>query len=95
MDLARRTQLDRLGGHRRATSAGSCALWSDLLARFGGPFLVGEWSIADAFFTPVATRFRTYGVRLSDFGDEGAGWRLRRAAAGNAGVPGVGKGGAG
>jgi glutathione S-transferase len=36
-----------------------------------GPFLLGAWSIADAFFTPVATRFRTYNVDLSDFGDEG------------------------
>jgi glutathione S-transferase len=48
------------------------ALWSELLARYGGPFLAGPWSIADAFFTPVATRFRTYGVQLSDFGDTGA-----------------------
>lgn len=46
-------------------------LWNELLGRFGGPFLAGEWSIADAFYTPVATRFRTYGVRLSDFGDAG------------------------
>jgi glutathione S-transferase len=46
-------------------------LWNGLLDRFGGPFLVGEWSIADAFYTPVATRFRTYGVRLSDYGDTG------------------------
>ncbi len=47
------------------------ALWNDLRGRFSGrgPFLLGEWSIADAFFTPVATRFRTYGVQLSDFGD--------------------------
>ncbi len=48
------------------------ALWSGMLQQFGGPFLAGEWSIADAFFTPVATRLRTYGVRLSDFGDAGA-----------------------
>ena len=48
------------------------ALWSDLLKRFGGPYLLGAWSIADAFYTPVATRFRTYALRLSDFGDEGA-----------------------
>jgi len=47
-------------------------LWSDLLERFGGPFLLGDWSIADAFYTPVATRFRTYGVHLSDYGDAGA-----------------------
>ena len=45
-------------------------LWRDLLARFGGPWLGGaEWSIADAFFTPVATRFRTYGVDLAAYGD--------------------------
>lgn len=48
------------------------AVWNELLGRFGGPFLVGEWSIADAFYTPVATRFRTYGVKLSDYGDSGA-----------------------
>jgi glutathione S-transferase len=47
-------------------------LWSGLLERFGGPYLLGDWSIADAFYTPVATRFRTYCVKLSDYGDAGA-----------------------
>ena len=49
------------------------ALWSDLRGRFktAGEFLVGPWSIADAFFTPVATRFQTYGVQLAGFGDHG------------------------
>jgi glutathione S-transferase len=46
-------------------------LWRELLDRFGGPFLAGPWSIADAFFTPVATRLRTYGVDLADYGDDG------------------------
>jgi glutathione S-transferase len=47
-------------------------LWNAMLGRFGGPYLAGaEWGIVDAFFTPVATRLRTYGVRLSDFGDTG------------------------
>lgn len=44
-------------------------LWREMLERFGGPFLFGDWTIADAFFTPVATRFRTYGVALGDPGD--------------------------
>jgi glutathione S-transferase len=49
------------------------ALWNNLLSRFGGPFLLGpQWSIADAFYTPVATRLRSYGVRPSDYGDTGA-----------------------
>jgi glutathione S-transferase len=40
-------------------------LWVTLVARFGGPYLFGkEPCIADAFYTPVATRFRTYGVKL-------------------------------
>jgi glutathione S-transferase len=47
------------------------SLWSGLLTRFGGPFLLGGWSIADAFYTPVATRLRSYGLHLSDYGDLG------------------------
>jgi glutathione S-transferase len=48
------------------------ALWNELLARFGGPWLGGaDWGIADAFYTPVATRLRTYGVKLTDYGDAG------------------------
>nr|MEA2798362.1 glutathione S-transferase [Phenylobacterium sp.] len=47
-------------------------LWTVMLTKFGGPYLAGEaWGIVDAFYTPVATRFRTYGVKLSDFGDRG------------------------
>jgi glutathione S-transferase len=38
----------------------------------GGPFLFGGFTIADAMFAPVATRFRTYGLDLADFGDTGA-----------------------
>ena len=30
-----------------------------------GRFLFGDWCIADAFFTPVATRFETYQVPIS------------------------------
>jgi glutathione S-transferase len=48
-------------------------LWRALKQRSGaaGPFLMGDWTIVDAYFTPVATRFRTYNVDLSDYGDEG------------------------
>lgn len=42
------------------------ALWSDGLARFGGPFLAGgSFSAVDAFFAPVAFRVQTYGLVLS------------------------------
>ena len=46
-------------------------LWTMMLERYGGPWLAGSWSIADAFFTPVATRLRTYGQVLADYGDDG------------------------
>jgi glutathione S-transferase len=42
------------------------AIWADARARFGagGPFLFGAFSLADAFYAPVASRCRTYGVPL-------------------------------
>ncbi|MCX7173935.1 MAG: glutathione S-transferase family protein [Proteobacteria bacterium] len=40
-------------------------LWSEGLARFGGPFLAGaEFTAVDAFFAPVAFRVNTYGLKL-------------------------------
>lgn len=40
------------------------AIWQDTRAEFGqqGPFLFGAFSIADAFYAPVVSRFVTYGV---------------------------------
>ncbi|WP_454696947.1 glutathione S-transferase N-terminal domain-containing protein [Achromobacter aegrifaciens] len=40
------------------------AIWHDTRAEFGqgGPFLFGAFSIADAFFAPVVSRFNTYGI---------------------------------
>lgn len=37
-------------------------MWDDLLSRHDGPYLFNEWSIADAFYAPVATRFESYGL---------------------------------
>jgi len=38
------------------------AMWTDALATSGGPFLFGEFSIADAFFAPVVARLRSYAL---------------------------------
>ncbi len=41
-------------------------LWSEGLARFGGPFLAGaDFTVVDACYCPVAYRVRTYGLQLS------------------------------
>jgi len=70
MDLGLKTHAD-LSPATGADLRRIVALWSGLLGRFGGPWLLGDWSIADAFYTPVATRIRSYGVSLSDHGDLG------------------------
>ncbi|BAI70736.1 glutathione S-transferase [Azospirillum sp. B510] len=64
MDLKR----DRKGeGMTEATAADIArieALWADARSRFGGPFLFGAFTIADAMFAPVVTRLETYGVAV-------------------------------
>lgn len=44
------------------------SLWRQCRSRHGtdGPFLFGSFSIADAMYAPVVTRFRTYGVALGE-----------------------------
>ena len=39
-------------------------LWHSHYQRYGGPWLLGEFSIADAMYAPVALRFVTYGITL-------------------------------
>jgi glutathione S-transferase len=72
MNLKRRVSLD-VTPLTHANLRRIAELWSGLRNRFAGrgPFLVGDWSIADAFYTPVATRLRSYGLKLSDWGDAG------------------------
>jgi glutathione S-transferase len=39
-------------------------LWRECLDAYGGPFLFGELTMADAMYAPVVSRFRTYDVAL-------------------------------
>lgn len=39
-------------------------IWREQLAASKGPFLFGAFTLADAMYAPVATRFHTYGVDL-------------------------------
>jgi glutathione S-transferase len=43
-------------------------LWTDCRQRFGsgGPWLFGEYCVADAMYAPVVLRFQTYGAPLRD-----------------------------
>ncbi|MBZ5709792.1 glutathione S-transferase family protein [Nannocystis pusilla] len=65
MDLTLRTQVTPSAASQ-ADIDRICALWRDCRARFGaaGDMLFGTWSIVDCMYAPVATRFRSYGIRL-------------------------------
>ena len=44
------------------------SLWGECRARFGadGPWLFGEFSVADAMYAPVVLRLRTYGATVGE-----------------------------
>ena len=61
----------RLAGFRAPDAAADdirriCQIWRWCRETWGrdGPFLFGEFCIADAMYAPVVSRFHTYGVRL-------------------------------
>ncbi|HEX7777424.1 MAG TPA: glutathione S-transferase family protein [Parvibaculum sp.] len=69
-------------GEGHSEEALACArrivdLWRDARTRFGKTapqdegFLFGRFSVADAMYAPVVTRFRTYAVDVAKLGDDG------------------------
>jgi len=71
MDVARTIPLPAIPESAQNDIARVQGIWSDCRARFGtapdapeGPFLFGGFTMADAMYAPVATRFVTYGVAL-------------------------------
>jgi len=64
-NIRRRTDAGRMTADGKADAARVDELWREWLAKSGGPFLFGEWSIADAMYAPVVTRFVTYDVPRS------------------------------
>jgi glutathione S-transferase len=48
-------------------------IWNEARQRFGkgGPFLFGHFTIADAMYAPVASRFTSFDVDLGKRGDDG------------------------
>ena len=41
-------------------------IWSDCGRRYGGGWLFGRFSVADAMYAPVVLRLRTYGINLPE-----------------------------
>lgn len=74
MDFHARIEGRAASDKARADIARVVQIWSGTRRDFGtgGLFLFGGFTVADAMYAPVATRFRTYGVDLAAFGDDGA-----------------------
>jgi glutathione S-transferase len=66
MEIAARHPTPALSDQVQADIARIVAIWTGALAAPGarGGFLFGGFSIADAFYAPVVTRFETYGIHL-------------------------------
>jgi glutathione S-transferase len=62
MNIRRRTDAGRMTPDGLADAAKVDELWREWLGRSGGPFLFGAWSVADAMYAPVVTRFVTYAI---------------------------------
>lgn len=72
MDLSKHRPGHQVSAEVQADIDRVQAIWRDCRERFGqgkdgdAGFLFGKPSLADAFYAPVATRFRTYDVKLDD-----------------------------
>ncbi|MEM7281811.1 MAG: glutathione S-transferase family protein [Pseudomonadota bacterium] len=40
-------------------------IWTDCLDTFGGPWLLGDFSVVDIMYAPVVTRFHTYKIEVT------------------------------
>lgn len=67
MNINHRCSASKLRDGTRRDIKRVLSLWHELREQYAyaGPWLLGERSIADAFYAPVATRFRTYGIEVS------------------------------
>lgn len=63
MQFSQRLPLPALRENTQAEIARILAAWSLALKTHKGPFLFGRFSIADAMYAPVVSRFVTYGVK--------------------------------
>lgn len=66
MNVRRRTHTRNWPDDTRMDVTRVQELWGQLRDQFGGtgPYLFGARTIADAFYAPICTRFRTYDVKL-------------------------------
>ena len=65
MNLHRPIRAVALSDDAQANVARIQEIWAECHARYGGPFLFGAFSGADAMFAPVVHRFRSYAIAVT------------------------------
>ena len=65
MDCGRLKNHKKISPSTRADIARIQNIWETAVEKSGGPFLFGDFSIADAMFAPVCLRFRSYRIKNS------------------------------
>jgi glutathione S-transferase len=66
MNFWRPVKRRELSAEALADAARIDAMWSECLARYGGPFLFGAFGAADAMYAPVVSRFHTYAIDVGE-----------------------------
>ena len=67
MNCGLRVELERIDKALRRDLNRVDEIWTEGLVRHGGPFLAGRtFTVADAFYAPVAFRVQTYGLPLGE-----------------------------
>jgi glutathione S-transferase len=66
MDFARRLPTPELSEPAQADVARVLEAWEQALERHRGPFLFGHFTIADAMYAPVVSRFVTYRIAVPE-----------------------------
>jgi len=66
MNIRERIELPEIRSQLRTDIERVCEIWRDCRANYGqgGDFLFGSFTIADAMYAPVVSRFITYQVNL-------------------------------
>lgn len=64
MNCRRNMVYTGIDGELQADIERICQIWQECLLQSNGPFLFGEFSIADAMYAPVVLRFQSYGIKV-------------------------------
>lgn len=64
MDINLRMNINHLLPQTKSDIKRILQMWTLALKKHRGPYLFGEFTIADAFFAPIVFRFQSYGIKI-------------------------------